>query len=160
MVAPLEVGLCVSDLDRARAFYEGLLGFSFVSSIPTPPEQAIGSGICHSGYTVVRLQLPTGERIKLFAPDSPPKRIDRGKQPLSQVGYAFITLIVADLNALLIKLATKGITPRSPGAYGLRPNVVIALIGDPDGNVVELVQFQNLRAYRADVRDCANDLAG
>ncbi len=153
MIAPLELGLCVSNLASSRAFYEKTLGFEFVSQIVTPKEQAVDSGFCHSGYVVVRLQLPTGERIKLFAPDQPPDAPARhSDRPLSAVGFAFMTLIVDSLPNCLERLAHDGVTPRGPGIYRLRPGVDVALIEDPDGNIVELVEYLDPLAYRPDLR--------
>lgn len=152
-VAPMELGFCVADMDRSLAFYRGLLGLEQVSDIAQPAQGATGSAIAASTYRVVRLELATGERIKLFSPqDRPaPQRPDQAAPPLSRVGYAFLTLIVADLEATVAHLAGHGVAARPPGIRDLRDNVRIALIDDPDGNVIELVQYYDLKAYRADI---------
>ena len=150
MVLPLEIGLCVEDLNRSLAFYRDGLGFDFVSSIVTPAVSATESGFAESGYTVVRLQLPTGERLKLFSPDQTPEAARPTARPLARVGFAFLTLIVSDIEHELCLLASRNIKPRPPAAYPLRDNVHVALVDDPDGNVVELVEYNNLGDYRSD----------
>lgn len=152
-VAPAELGYCVADMDRSLAFYRDLLGLEPVSDIQQPGSGATGTSIAASAYRVVRLQLATGERIKLFSPEErpAPQRTDQGAPPLSRVGYAFLTLIVADLEAAVSHLADNGVTVRPPGIRDLRNNVRIALADDPDGNVIELVQYYHLKAYRSDI---------
>jgi lactoylglutathione lyase len=151
MVAPLELGLCVDDLERSIAFYRDFLGFTFVSSIETSAEAAIASGFANDGYTVVRLQLPTGERLKLFKPGGILDPARARARPLSRVGFAYLTLIVADITVLMARLAAKGFPARSLTPYRLRDNVLVALIDDPDGNVVELVEYERLSDYRSDL---------
>lgn len=153
IAAPLEIGYCVADLERSLRFYRDFLGLAFVSEIDTPAEFAVGSGLAASAYRVVRLQLPGGERLKLFAPLRAPEPARRRADPppLSAVGYAFLTLIVPDIERLIAKLARNGIRTRPPGMFKLRQNTQIALVEDPDGNVIELVQYGDLSAYRSDL---------
>jgi catechol 2,3-dioxygenase-like lactoylglutathione lyase family enzyme len=151
MVAPLEIGLCVPSLEHSLAFYRDVLGFVVVSSIHTPEETAVGSGFAESGYTVIRLQLPTGERLKLFQPDEPPARHGRSARPLAGAGFAYLTLIVADIRAVLDRVADHGFPARVPAPFTLRDNVLVALVDDPDGNVIELVQYIDLGLYRPEL---------
>ena len=71
MVVPLEVGIAVRDLARMRRFYEDVLGFAFVSEVVVPADKSVQAAMHAHGYTVVRLQTPYGERIKLLAPAQP-----------------------------------------------------------------------------------------
>lgn len=152
LTAPLELGLCVTDLVEARRFYETTLGFCFVSQIETPEASAVASGFCHSGYSVVRLQLPTGERLKLFAPERPAEAAQtRGARPLSTVGFAYLTLIVSDIQRLMDALRAAGFPSRAERPFELRAGVHVVLIDDPDGNVVELVEYDDVSTYRPDV---------
>lgn len=150
-VAPLEIGLCVADLEKSIAFYRDLLGFAEVSRIPTPAEFALRSGIAEYAYTVVRLQLPTGERLKLFRSSGPVDVPVPGTSPLSVVGLAFITLIVTNIQASVTHARQAGAAVRGD-VVTLRPGVSVALVVDPDANVVELVEYADLPAYRDDLR--------
>jgi lactoylglutathione lyase len=150
-VAPLEVGLCVKSIERSVAFYGKLFGFTAVSRVVTAETPAVSSGFADSAYTVVRLQLPTGERLKLFEPVSSPRLSDTGHRPLSKIGFAYLTLIVANIQAAISQLKANGVRERPPGRYQLRPGVEVALVNDPDGNVVELVEYRDLADYRSDL---------
>jgi catechol 2,3-dioxygenase-like lactoylglutathione lyase family enzyme len=147
--APLEIGFCTRDLASAMRFWQGTLGLEEVSRIATSAAAAIRSGIGTADYTVVRLQLPTGERVKIFAPSTPAAAAAVNTTPLSRVGFAFLTLIVEDLDQVLGMLTAAGFAARQP-ASELRPGVHVALVDDPDGNVVELVQYSDITAYRPD----------
>jgi lactoylglutathione lyase len=145
-VAPLEYGLVVPDLERSLAFYRDLLGFEEVSRISTPESFAKESGISTVAYEVVRLRLPTGERIKLFSPETVLSPSQPSETPLSAPGYSFLTLIVTDLAAAVAEVAAAGYTiARTPQT--LRPGVDVALVRDPDGHFVEFVQYDDVNAY-------------
>jgi catechol 2,3-dioxygenase-like lactoylglutathione lyase family enzyme len=97
--APLEIGLCVSDMAASLAFYRDGLGFAVVSDIEQPADTARASGLASGAYRVIRLQAPFGEREKLFLPRSadPPPPLARA--PLDRRGFAFLAIIVADIRA-------------------------------------------------------------
>ena len=151
--APVEFGFCVADLARSVQFYEEVIGLETVSALETDARSAVESGFACDSYRVVRLQFPTGERLKLFAPHHPPHRApDRVSPiPLAQVGFAFLTLIVADLSAVLRRVEEAGYLARSPKNYELRAGVYVALVEDPDGNLLEFVQYSDLPGYRGDL---------
>ena len=148
MQAPLEIGFCVTDLQKSLVFWRDALGMTFISEILTPERAAVESGFADSGYTVVRLQLPTGERIKLFSLSNVDGVTDACRKPLSRVGLAFVTLIVKSLPEAVTMLSHAGFPSRLP-PYELRAGVFVALVDDPDGNIVELVQYSDVDAYRA-----------
>ena len=90
-VASVEIGFCVENIERSLAFYMRVLGLSFVSEAETTKSHAIKSGLARCMYRVVRLQFPTGERLKLFMPAELPHLPSRRphSEPLGQVGSAF-----------------------------------------------------------------------
>ena len=147
-VAPLELGFAVSNLEASLDFWRDALGFQEISRIETPDEFARKSGIAPGAYTVVRLKLPTGERVKLFQLDQAAERGVAPTTPLSTSGFAFLTLIVADIATALEHLRSSGGRVRAE-VVRLRANVRTALIDDPDGITVELVEYDDLGAYRS-----------
>lgn len=150
-VAPLEIGLTVRDLEGSLAFWRDALGLAEISRIDNPVDTACSSGIASGAYTVVRLQLPGGERLKLFEPVAPAGAAHPGERPLSTVGLAFITLIVDDIAGVIDDMAARSFEARLPDPVELRPGVFVALVDDPDGNVVELVQYVDLAVYRPEL---------
>lgn len=151
MAAPLEIGLCVSDMVASLAFYQDGLGLSLVSDLQVSEDKARASGLSASAYRVIRLQAPFGERIKLFEPlSAAPAPISR-RPPLAAHGFAFLTIIVADLRASLPEIARRCRVSSAPQPVELRPGVWVSLIRDPDEIPVELVSYDNLAAYRPDL---------
>lgn len=152
MTAPLEIGLAVRDLKAMRAFYEGALGLSFVSEIRVPGPKAEAAAMCREGYTVIRLQTQKGERIKLLCPDRvPPARAEEGLL-LDRAGASYITFIVDDLKALLDRLVDNGATSLTgTEPVEVRPGTWLAFVADPEGHIVEIVQYDDITGYRSDL---------
>lgn len=152
MSAPLEVGICCSDLLRLRRFYEEVMGFTFVSEIAVPADKAAPSGLSANGYTVVRLQTSYGERVKLLAPKTPPQEQAPSDYILDRAGAMYLTFIVEDIDSAIARLHKA----RAPFLTGdkrveVRPGVYLAFCRDPEGNVLELVQYEDISSYRTDL---------
>jgi catechol 2,3-dioxygenase-like lactoylglutathione lyase family enzyme len=158
--APLEIGLCVSDMAASLAFYRDGLGFFSVSDIEQEADKARASGLASGAYRVIRLQTPFGERIKLFLPRSAAPAPAPPPAPLDRRGFAFLTVIVADMRATLAELERTGRLTRPVEPVELRRGTWVALIHDPDGIPVEIVAYDNLSAYRSDLSAPAPSRAG
>ena len=152
MIAPLEVGLGVRDLPRMRRFYENALGCQFVSEVFVPAEKARQAALADCGYTVVRLQTSHGERIKLLAPVDPAPRVLYQGPILAQPGVSYLTFIVADINAAMARLQGEGAEfLTGPERVEVRPGTYLAFCRDPEGHVLELVQYADISSYRTDL---------
>lgn len=152
MTAPLEIGLAVRDLKAMRAFYEGALGLSFVSEFHVPGVKAQEAALNAEGYTVVRLQTQKGERIKLLRLERPPEARPKGGLILEKPGASYVTFIVDDLEALLARLLAAGAQPLTGvKPVEVRPGVWLAFVADPEGHIVEIVQYDDISAYRPDL---------
>ncbi len=151
MTAPMELGICVAELGRSMAFYEGLLGMRKISEIPLNEHGARTAGLGTNGYTVVRLQTDYGERIKLVQPMAAPALRAEAETPSSRVGFAYLTFLVADIAAIVDQCQAAGF-PSARGVVELRPGVRMALVRDPDGNVIEFAQYDDIRTYRPDLK--------
>lgn len=154
MMAPLEVGLGVRDLPRMRAFYENALGCRFVSEVFVPADKARQAALADGGYTVVRLQTSHGERIKLLAPvDSAPAAQQVGPI-LAQPNASYLTFIVEDINAAMARLRAEGVEfLTGPERVEVRPGTYLAFCRDPEGHVLELVQYADISSYRNDLKN-------
>jgi len=146
----MEVGICVADLPRAMAFYEGVLALQKISEIALNEQGSRISGLGTSGYTVVRLQTSYGERIKLVCPSGTPARPAPAQTPSSRTGLAYITLLVDDISAAVAKCDAAGFKSLK-GIIELRPGVRMALVPDPEGNFIEFAQYDNIASYRPDL---------
>lgn len=155
MTAPMEVGLTVSDLPRMRAFYETALGLRFVSEVHVPADKAAEAAMSPVGYTAVRLQTPWGERVKLLAPDLPPRpRDDDEGMILAHQGATYLTFIVDDIAATVGRVRAAGgrLLNREP-VTEVRPGVLLSFLRDPEGHILEIVSYADVAAYRADPED-------
>lgn len=154
MTVPLEVGLAVRDLPRMRRFYEDVLGCQFVSEVFVPADKARQAALCDSGYTVVRLQTSYGERIKLLAPVTVLAAAPEPKYILDQVNATYLTFIVDDIDAVIACLQTDGVSfMTGPQRVEVRPGTYLAFCRDPEGNVLEIVQYADITSYRTDLKD-------
>jgi lactoylglutathione lyase len=153
MLVPLEVGIAVRDLPLMRRFYEQTLGFAFVSEIAVGPQKAAQAAMHASGYTAVRLQTPYGERIKLLAPNQPPSAELPAGYVLDTANTIYLTFIVDDIQTVVDTLVDAGITfMTGPERIEVREGTYLAFCRDPEGNVLEIVQYADVAAYRPDLQ--------
>lgn len=127
------VGLCVSDLDRSRRFYEEALGFSFQRDL-RPPDDLTGKllDVPSPGLTAVYLTMGTFvlELLHFDRPENPPFR----QRVFNEPGLTHLSLSVDDIPATLEAVRRCG------GSVVESSNLGMAvLVRDPDGQVVELL---------------------
>lgn len=152
MIAPLEVGIAVRDLAHMRHFYEQVLGFAFVSEIAVPAAHSRRAAMHEAGYTVVRLQTAYGERIKLLAPAQPPAPQAAPAYILDKANATYLTFIVDDIQAVIDRLHAAGVTfLTGTQRVEVRAGTYLSFCRDPEGNVLEIVQYADLAAYRPEL---------
>lgn len=153
MTAPMEVGLTVRNLAVMRAFYEAALGFAFVSQHHVPPAKAQEAAMSAGGYTVVRLQTPYGERIKLLSPDNTPAaRGEASEKILDRAEASYLTFIVDDIEGVVARLIAFGAAPMTgEKPVEVRPGTFLSFLRDPEGHIVEIVQYADIDGYRPDL---------
>lgn len=120
----VDIGVIVSDIERSLAFYCELLGLEKVQEVP------LWFGTMH--------RLAFGESfIKLVDPKKVPPAAPLGLHDV--LGFRYITFQVANIDALCDELAAAGVT-FAVEKNEFMPGVTIAMVNDPDGNIVEFVQ--------------------
>ena len=120
----LDLGILVSDINASLEFYRDILGLEYVGETP------VWFG------TIYRLRFGSSD-FKLVKPNTIPPRGAIGVE--SQLGFRYVTFVIHDLTGLCKELESKGIEFFLPQKE-LRPGVNIAMVKDPDGNVVEFVE--------------------
>ena len=135
------VGLCVSDLERARRFYEELLGFEYLREINPPDDatskllrlpQPVGMTACYllrDGFTLELLHY-AGEAAK------PRPRRERS---MNEPGLTHIS-VSCDVDVVLSHVADYGGEVLDDTNIGAG-----VFIRDPDGQLIELLTM----SYRA-----------
>jgi len=156
MTLPMEVGICCEDLNALLAFYTDVLGFELVNRVAVPPAKAASSGLAPEGYEVARLQTPYGERLKLLQPQVKPLTAPRQGPILKHRNTTYLTFIVRHLASVVDKLAAQGVQfDSNPARMEVRPGTWLAFFRDPEGNILELVEYDNPAEYRPDIASAA-----
>ncbi|MGI8927124.1 MAG: VOC family protein [Tepidiformaceae bacterium] len=122
----IDIGVVVSDSEKALAFYRDTLGFEHVADTPMP-----GGGTMHRlmcGTSMVKL-------VKLEK--NPQAAVPGGIQ--GGLGNRYWTISVSNLQEAADACEAAGYRVAVP-VRRLRPEISIAIIEDPDGNWVEFVQ--------------------
>ena len=128
------VGLCVTDLERSRRFYEQALGFRFERSIQPP------DGVCS---TLLGVDLPVGltavyltnggfvlELLQFERPGNPASR----RRPMNEPGLTHLSVSTPDLAATVALVPTLGGQVLGETDVG-----AAVMIRDPDGQFLELL---------------------
>ncbi|MDD5171056.1 MAG: hypothetical protein PHN75_19730, partial [Syntrophales bacterium] len=75
--------------------------------------------------------------FKLVSPTNPPPAGVFGLD--KQLGFRYVTFVIGNLSEVCEDLRKKGVEFTTPEKE-LRPGVRIAMVKDPDGNIVEFVE--------------------
>lgn len=120
----VDIGIIVRDIAASLAFYCDRLGLEKVQ------EMSVGFGTMH--------RLAFGDSfIKLVDPKQVPAAGAHGLA--SALGFRYITFQVGNIDALCDELGAAGIEFVMP-RQEFMPGLTIAMVNDPDGNIVEFVQ--------------------
>ncbi len=120
----LDIGLIASDIKASLHFYQDLLGLEFVGTMP------LWFGTMH------RLRFGESD-FKLIEPKKVPPSGAIGLE--KQLGFRYVTFVIENLSELCADLKTKNIE-FTVAEREIRPGVRIAMVKDPDGNIVEFVE--------------------
>ena len=91
----------------------------------------------HPVGTLHRFASP-GAVIKVMVPNEPPKPGDGGPF-LAAVGIRYLSMWVADLDRVLERATARGATLLF-GPFAHEPGGRLAVIQDPDGNTIEVIE--------------------
>lgn len=130
----LDVGVVVADIDRSLRFYVDVLGLELVEELTIP------------WGTMHRLRFGSSW-IKLVDPSKDPAT---GTAPGldAAIGFRYVTFEIDDLDEVWARAVGAG-TPifHDLGPFGTK-GVVMGMLHDPDGNVVELLHRPPSAAVR------------
>jgi lactoylglutathione lyase len=138
----IDVGIVVSDVEKAAEFYKTALGFTEVIGFDVSAEMGGSSGLTDSQPFKVRVFVlgdePTATKIKLMDfSQAPCKKVDN-QFIHSSLGYSYLTIFVSDMTASVERARKAGaVIVKEP--YNLGGNNYLTLVKDPDGNIIEFV---------------------
>jgi predicted enzyme related to lactoylglutathione lyase len=133
MTAVSHVGLCVTDLERSRTFYETVFGFTHQRDLQ-PPDDVTGKllGVPEPGLTAVYLTLGSFvlELLRFDRDGNPPAQ----RRVFNEPGLTHLSFAVDDLPATLERVVAAGGSVVEESHLG-----VAVLVRDPDGQQLELL---------------------
>lgn len=145
----LDIGIVASDVDKSIAWYKAL-GFKEGLTIDVGEEDARDSGFSDGRPLRVRTMSlgegPDSTNLKFL--EFKDLALERSPGPYihSALGVRYITIAVDDIGVALAKAAEHGIKPieKGPiqGRSGFGKGFWLALLKDPDGNIVEMVSIK------------------
>ena len=135
------IGICVSDLERARRFYRDGLGFKEVAKLETssPPTRQLLK-MKDASLRAVFVERD-GLRIELLYFEQPACFTGELPRPYNQVGLTHVAIRVDDLDATIASLRkagatwVEGTTIQNP-EFQARASMLL----DPDGTRLELIE--------------------
>ena len=133
-------GLCVSDLERALAFYRDGLGFTEISRLrfeDAGTQRLLGLEGAQLDAVYLRRD---GTTLELLHFPRPGTQLASGPRPMNQVGLTHLSFLVDDLDAVLARLrALGGSVLEATRLAGARGGPSAIFVTDPDGTRIELV---------------------
>ena len=127
----LDVGLVSQNGTSMLGFYSQILGFEKIGEVPFP------------GLGVVNKFKCGLSQIKILVLENPPKNENVRGDFTTSSGYRYCTLNVRNLLDIVEDCTHNNhIVQTAPRE--IREGVTIAIIEDPDGNFIELMQDNNL----------------
>jgi catechol 2,3-dioxygenase-like lactoylglutathione lyase family enzyme len=137
----IDIGVVVSDVEKATAFYTKALGCTPAGSFDVSAQMATDTGLTDSKPFQVRVFTlgggPTATQLKVM--QIPGARKVDNQYISSSLGIRYLTVFVANLTSTLERLKQNGVAPvKEPYRLG-GGDTWLALVKDPDGNIVELL---------------------
>ena len=123
----IDLGIVCKDIDAMMTFYGETLGLPLEATIPMP-----------GGCKMNRFKVGDSV-IKVIELDPTPATPAAPGGIRGATGYRYWTIAVSNLAASVEKAAAAG-APIVVAAKEVRPGITIAIIADPDGNWVELLE--------------------
>ena len=128
------VGLCVTDRERSRRFYEGMLGFQFCWDLELPDE-GTAALLQLDGPIGVRATYLVRDGFVLELIDYSKREPQAGqKRVMDEVGLTHMSLSVSDLAGVLEQVESFG-----GSVIREATSEQFAMIRDPDGQLIELL---------------------
>jgi lactoylglutathione lyase len=143
----IDLGCVVTDLDRSVRFYTEGIGFREVPGFEVPAPLAADAGLTDSKPLSIRVLVlgddDTATKLKLLQVADTAPRTGDTEFIHTRAGFRYLTIMVADTDTVLRRLAALGVEPIARTPVGLpdslAPGLHLSCVRDPDGNLVELI---------------------
>ncbi len=139
----IDFGIVCSDVEKSVAFYKHVVGMKEIEGFDVPGSLAADAGLVDNHdlhvHVLVTQESSNATRLKLMQiKEAPGKKVDH-EFIHSALGMSYSTIWVTDIDASLTRAAAGNVKPLAKGPVALPNGMFLAVIRDPDGNLVELV---------------------
>ena len=143
----VDFGIVVSDVDTAADFYINGLGFTEEPGFDVPASMGADAGLSDDKPFHVRVMVladaPHATKVKLVSfPDAPGVKA-KNDFIHTTLGVSYLTVFVSDITAAVERARQAGASPLAKGPTplpeGFPEGIYLAVVRDPDGNMIELV---------------------
>ena len=139
----IDFGIVCSDVDKSVSFYKDIVGMQEIDGFDVPARLAADAGLVDNHDLHVHVLVTQGSsnatRLKLMQiKEAPGRKVDHAFIH-SSLGMSYSTIWVSDIDASLTRAAASNVKPIAKGPVALPNDMFLAVIRDPDGNLVELV---------------------
>lgn len=139
----IDLGIVVSDVERAATFYTQALGFAKVSEFDVSDQMAGNTGL--TDYKPFKVQVlalgkdPSATKLKIMQIPGDGSAPVNNQYIGSSLGFRYLTVFVSDLNKAIERLKRSGVAPVKPPYRLGTDDSHLILVKDPDGNIIELI---------------------
>lgn len=143
----IDLGCVVTDVEKSVRFYTEGIGFRELKGFEVPADVARDAGLTDLRPLSVRVLVlgddESATKLKLMQIAGTLPRTGDNDFIHSHTGFRYLTIFVADPDAVLERLDKLGVKPIAKGPVGLpdslAPGLSLTCVRDPDGNIVELL---------------------
>ena len=143
----IDFGIVVRDIQKSVEFYTKGLGFSEIQGFDVPPDVGRDSGLADNYpfhvHVLVLGQDKDATRVKLMQFKGVSSKAVDHDFIHSSLGMSYTTIWVKDITSAVARAEKYGAKPRAKGPIALPGDLYLAVVDDPDGNIVELVGPKN-----------------
>jgi lactoylglutathione lyase len=142
-----DLGVVVSDINKSVKFYTEAIGFKQLDGFKVPAGFATDSGLTDNKDLDIKvLVLGEGDnatKLKLMQVPGVRSQPTNNRHIHSQLGFSYISIFVTDIDQSMERLKKAGASLASKGANplpeGFPQGIYMAVVKDPDGNLIELI---------------------
>ena len=143
----IDVGMVVSDVDAAVEFYTKAIGFKELPGFRVPADIATRTGLTDDQPLSIRVLVlgenETATKLKLMELPGVKSKSSDNETIHAQLGVSYLTINVNDMNAAVARLKKADAKVIAEGPVelpaSLAEGIYLAVVRDPDGNLIELV---------------------
>jgi len=144
----IDIGMVVQDLEKSVSFYKDVIGFHEIAGFEVPSSLANDAGLTDDKSLSIRVLVlgdgPEATKLKLMRVAETSPRQGDNEFIHSHNGFRYLTIMVADTDTALARLAKNDVKPIANGPVSLPKSlapksIFLTCVRDPDGNIIELL---------------------